>query len=237
MPYSVTEQDILSVPADAAVICIENCMEVSEDTPSQRLAEAGGEAFLSALRERRFLSVGRACAVSPCALPFRSVFATGAPQWRMGEACELVVLRLCYSALYALAREHGCRSIAMPFLSAAYYRFPQEEAVRIGLEEAGRANIETIFLAQTPELFRLSRKSYPKPKIVSYVGYYRDHAVFALDNGQYARVDLRPERRDVNIRPYVEPCYYNEADPSLPPLSEAEVSRLRRIYESEWDLH
>ena len=63
------------------------------------------------------------------------------------------------------------------------------------------------------------------------MGYYRDHAVFRLDSGQYARVDIRPEIRDVNIRPFVEPCYYNEADPSLPPLSAEEILRLRRIYE------
>ena len=35
----------------------------------------------------------------------------------------------------------------------------------------------------------------------------------------------------VSIRPYVEPCYYVEADPSMRPLSSAEVARLRAIYE------
>ena len=42
MSYRVTQADILSVKADAAVICIENTMAVSEDPVSQRLGEAGG---------------------------------------------------------------------------------------------------------------------------------------------------------------------------------------------------
>ena len=80
-------------------------------------------------------------------------------------------------------------------------------------------------------MYELSQRPYRKPQIVSYVGYYRDYAVFRLDSGNFAHVDVRPERRSVSIRPYVEPCYYVEADPSMRPLSSAEIARLRAIYE------
>ena len=231
MAYFVTQEDVLSVRADAVVVCLENTMTVSEDAASQRLGEAGGVRFQEALRHKRFLPVGSACAVDPSGLPFRHVLATGAPQWRLGEANEFLVLHRCYQSLYALAKKLDCSSVAMPFLSAAYYRFPQEDAVQIAREEAECAGVETIFLAQTAELYALSQKPYRKPQIVSYIGYYRDHAVFKLDNGLFARVDLRPEIRDVNIRPYVEACYYTEADPSLPALPEREIARVRSIYE------
>lgn len=231
MSYRVTQNDIFSAQADAAVICIENAMAVCEDPVSQALGRAGGDALRTALRRRRFLPVGSACAIEPCALPFQMLFAVGTPQWRNGESNELLVLRRCYEALYQLARETGCKSLAMPFLSAAYYRFPLSDAVLIAREEAGRANVDTIFLAATQELYDLSQTPCRRPEIVAYIGYYRDHAVFQLDNGSYARVDIRPEMRDVNIRPYVEPCYYNGADPSLPPLAPAEIERLRGIYE------
>lgn len=119
----------------------------------------------------------------------------------------------------------------MPFLSSSYYRFPLEEAVQIAREEAMRADADTVFLAATPALYELSQRPYRKPQIVSYVGYYRDYAVFALDNGYFAHVDVRPELKSVSVRPYVEPCYYMEADPSMRPLTPAEIARLRAIYE------
>ncbi len=237
MSYFVTREDILSVRADAAVVCIENTMAVSEDPVSQRLAEAGGKAFRSALAERRFLPVGYACEVPACGLPFRRVFATGTPQWRMGESHELIVLRLCYQAVFRLARELGCQSVAMPVLSAAYYRFPQDTAVRVAQEEAGKTDLTVIFSAPTQELYSLMQKTFTKPRIVSYLGYYRDAAVFELDNGQYARVDVRPELRAVNIRPFVEPCYYLVEDPAYPPLSAEEIARLREIYETVSDIN
>jgi len=231
MSYSVTQADILSVRADAAVICIENTMAVSADPVSQALGMAGGEKLRRALRSRRFLPVGSACAVDPCGLPFRHLFAVGTPQWRNGESNELLVLRRCYESLYCLARETGIGSLAMPFLSTAYYRFPLEEAVQIAREEAGRADIDTIFLTPTQALFDLSQKPYRKPQIVSYVGYYRDYGVFQLDTGQFAHIDVRPEMRSISIRPYVEPCYYVEADPSMLPLSPEEITRLRLLYD------
>ena len=231
MSYTVTQDDILSVRADAAVICIENTMAVSEDPVSQVLGETGGEDLLRALKRRRFLPVGSACAVEPCGLPFKRLFAVGTPQWRNGESNELLVLRRCYESLYALARETGCRSLAAPFLSTFYYRFPLKEAVQIAREEAMRVKTDTVFLAPEHTVYELSQRPYRKPQIVSYVGYYRDYAVFRLDSGNFAHVDVRPELRSVSIRPYVEPCYYVEADPSMQPLTSAEIARLRAIYE------
>lgn len=231
MSYTVTQDDILSVTTDAAVICIENTMAVSEDPVSQALGEAGGEDLRRALTRRRFLPVGSACAVESCGLPFKLLFAVGAPQWRNGESNELLVLRRCYESLYRLARETDCRSLAAPFLSTFYYRFPLEDAVRIAREEAMRVNTDTVFLTPEQTVYELSQRPCRKPQIVSYVGYYRDYAVFRLDSGNFAHVDVRPELKSVSIRPYVEPCYYVEADPSMQPLTSAEIARLRAIYE------
>ena len=67
------------------------------------------------------------------------------------------------------------------------------------------------------------------------MGYYRDHALFALDNGLFARVDLRPENRDVALIPYFEACYRAGNNPLQPPLPDEEIERLRRIYEeNDW---
>ena len=232
MSFTIMQKSILSVEADAAVLCIENPMVPSDGAVNQTLAQAGGEALLRALRDKRFLPVGRACAVEPGALPFRHLLAVAAPRWWDGEANELPVLHRCYASLYALAEELGCRSLATGFLSTFYYGFPKAEAVSVALAEAGKREIETVFVAETEELAALARNPGRKPKIAAYLGWHRDHAAFLLDNGQYAKVDLRPERRDVSVHRYLEACYFDGRTAPPSPLPEEEKARLMAIYEA-----
>ena len=103
--------------------------------------------------------------------------------------------------------------------------------MHIALRAAKGWEGETAFAADTEELLALSEKPWQKPRILSYIGYYRDHALFALDNGLFARVDIRPERRDADVIPYFEACYREGNNPLQRPLSKEEILRLRRIWE------
>ena len=234
MAIHVEQSDILSVHAQAAVLSLELTMGVHESPANRRLADACGEELHAAIRALRFLPAGSASIASGESMPFRHVILTVPPRWLTGKANELLVLRRCYESIYAAAEEAGIRTLVMPFLSTAYYRFPKEEAVHIALQEAGKSAADTVFIAESEELYSLSQKSYQKPDIAAYVGYYRDHAVFELENGQFARVNLHPEKREADVVPYVEACFHAGNNPLQPSLPDAEVARLRRIYE-EWD--
>ena len=231
MSYTVTQDKILNVRADAAVICIENQMIVTENPVSNQLAEVGGVRLLEDLLPRRFIPVGSACEIPTDTLPFAHIIAVAAPRWFNGESNEKLILGRCYASIYAIAEAFGIQTVAVPFLSTHYFRFPQAEAVEIAKIMADSAPCDTIFIAETPELYELSQTPYRKPKIVRYVGYYRDYAAFELDNGLYARVDIREEMRDVNVRPYVDSCFWNGFDPEQLPLPDEEIERLRQIYE------
>lgn len=231
MPYTVTENDILTIPAQAAVLALEMTGRVAMGPVGDRMARAGGETLKSALREAKFLSVGRAAVLEPCGLPFERLILTATPRFLTGKANELMMLRLCYESVFALAEELGVETLALPFLSAMYYHFPQEEAVHIALREAEKWPGKAVLVAETPELLALSRRPYRRPRIVSYVGWYRDHALFELDNGLYARVDLRPERREADMIPYFEACFRQGNNPLQPTLPEKEIARLQRIWE------
>ena len=231
MSSIVTQEDILSVRADAAVLGLEMTMSVAESPVGLRLAEAGGAALREAIRRQRFLAVGSAAAAGNCGLPFGQLLLTAIPRWLTGKANELLALRRCYESV-ALAESLGCCRLASPFLSAQYYHFPQAEAIHIALTAAEQTDLEVLFLAETPALFALSAQPYRRPQIVSYIGYYRDHALFELDNGLFARVDLRPEIRETAMIPYFEACYRAGNNPLQPPLPEAEITRLRHIWES-----
>ena len=235
MAFSVSEQDILRIPADAAVLPVEISLSVSDGLACRRLAEVGGEALRQALREKRFLPIGNSAELDPCGLLFRHLLITAVPRWLTGKANELLMLHRCYESSFDLAEQLGCRRVAMPFLSAMGYRFPQEDAVHIARQAARRRELEVVFAADSEALLRLGREAYRKPEIVSYIGYYRDHAIFALDNGLFARVDLRRELREVSVIPYFEASYREGNNPLQPPLPPEEIRRLRRIYdEVDW---
>lgn len=227
----VTLDDIMSLSADAAVLPLEMSGAPAEGKAAQALARAGGEALRDALRKLRFLAVGSAAVLDVPGLPFPNLIVTAVPRWLTGKANELLVLHRCYESVYALAQELGCRSLVSPFLCCCYFHFPQDDAVHIALRAAKGWEGETAFAADTEELLALSEKPWQKPRILSYIGYYRDHALFALDNGLFARVDIRPERRDADVIPYFEACYREGNNPLQRPLSKEEILRLRRIWE------
>lgn len=230
MPYRVTQEDILSLHTDAAAVSVELSLEISSTPVCRSVSAAGGEALSRAVKRRRFIPVGSAVEIEPCGLPFPHLFAVAAPVWLTGKANEMLVLHRTYESLFAAASEAGCGTLASPFFSSQAYRYPKDEAVRIAFAEAEKTALEVVFVADTPEIYELSRKPYRKPEIVSYVGWYRDHAIFELDNGLYARVDIRPEVTDVTLIPYFEACYRTGNNPLQPPLPDTEIARLRQIY-------
>ena len=237
MSYITTSDDILAVSADAAVLCIENAMVVTDAPSCLRMAEAGGDALRRALDEhKRFLPVGSAAVLpGPVVPPFAHALITAAPRWENTRGNELLILHRCYQNCFRLAEELGCQSVAMPFLSTFYYGFPQEDAIHIAYKEAGETALTVLFIADTPALYALSQTPYQKADIASYVGYYRDHAIFERTNGRYARVDIRPEITDVTLVPYFEACYRLGNNPLQKPLPDTEIQRLMALYrESEW---
>jgi O-acetyl-ADP-ribose deacetylase (regulator of RNase III) len=68
-------------------------------------------------------------------LPARHILHTVGPVWNGGGHGERELLASCYASCFALAREHGLRSLAFPAISCGAYRFPVELAVDIALRE------------------------------------------------------------------------------------------------------
>lgn len=231
MACTVTLDDILTLTAEAAVLPLEMTGVPTEGRAAQALAAACGEGLRPAIRRAGFLAVGSAEALTCPGQPFPHLIATAVPRWLTGKANELLALHRCYESVFRLASELGCRSIAMPFLSSCYYHFPLEDAVHIALRAAEKWEGKTIFAADTKELLDISKRPWRKPQILSYIGYYRDHALFALDNGLYARVDIRPERQEADVIPFFEACYRENNNPLQPKLPPEEIRRLRQIWE------
>jgi O-acetyl-ADP-ribose deacetylase (regulator of RNase III) len=68
-------------------------------------------------------------------LPARYVFHTVGPVWRGGENGEPELLASCYRSCFALAAEHGIRTLAFPAISCGIYGYPIEPATEIAVRE------------------------------------------------------------------------------------------------------
>ena len=61
----------------------------------------------------------------------RYIIHTVGPRYRDGRHGEGALLRSCYDSILHLAREKGCRSLAIPSISSGAYGFPKDEAYHI----------------------------------------------------------------------------------------------------------
>jgi O-acetyl-ADP-ribose deacetylase (regulator of RNase III) len=99
---------------------------------------AGGTEILeecSAIRAARgSLPAGQAVITRGGKLPARFVIHTVGPVWHGGGSGEEELLRGCYRACLALARERGLRSVAFPSVSTGAYGYPVKQAARAALE-------------------------------------------------------------------------------------------------------
>ncbi len=68
-------------------------------------------------------------------LPTQWVIHTVGPVWRDGQRGEDELLASCYRSCFALAEQHGIRTIAFPSISTGAYGFPMDRAARIAVRE------------------------------------------------------------------------------------------------------
>jgi O-acetyl-ADP-ribose deacetylase (regulator of RNase III) len=55
--------------------------------------------------------------------------------WHGGTDNEAGLLVSCYRSCFALAREHGLRTLAFPAISCGVYGYPVDQAVEIAMRE------------------------------------------------------------------------------------------------------
>ena len=100
-------------------------------------------------------------------LPAKHVIHTVGPVWHGGTRGEPEKLRSCYRRSFAVAREHGLKSIAFPAISCGVYGYPLGEACAIALEEAKAA------LESYPELERVVFVPFGPQALAAYQGAFR----------------------------------------------------------------
>jgi len=96
---------------------------------------AAGPELLEECRLLGGCKTGQAKLTKGYNLPSKYVIHTVGPMWDGGINGEPGHLAICYRSCFALAREHGLKTLAFPAISCGIYGFPVEIAAEIAMRE------------------------------------------------------------------------------------------------------
>lgn len=100
---------------------------------------AGPELQAECMKIMRGVFAGDAVATKAYRLSAKFVFHAVGPSWMGEDNGRSEALARTYRRCFALAEEHGVRSIAFPAISCGLFRFPVRLAAQIAVREAAAA--------------------------------------------------------------------------------------------------
>ena len=153
----IVRGDITAIAADAIVNAANEAL-LGGGGVDGAIHKAAGPELLDACRRIPEVRPGVRCPTGEARitpgfrLSARFVIHTVGPVWRGGHAGEPDLLASCYRSSLALARDHGCRTIAFPAISCGVYGYPIPDAARIAIETtaaflAGESGIDRVIFA------------------------------------------------------------------------------------------
>jgi O-acetyl-ADP-ribose deacetylase len=144
----VVEGDITKQAVDA-IVNAANTTLLGGGGVDGAIHRAAGPELLEECRKLGGCATGQAKITKGYRLPAKWVIHTVGPVWRDGQHGEDDLLASCYRSCFALAEQHGIRTIAFPSISTGAYRFPMDRAARIAVRETRE------FLERNPSVERV----------------------------------------------------------------------------------
>ncbi len=137
MAIEVRKCDITQLPVDA-IVNAANSSLLGGGGVDGAIHRAAGPELKEYNRGLGGCPTGEARISPGFRLPAKWIIHTVGPVWHGGDHGEPELLRAAYRNSFALAREHGVRSIAFPAISTGVYGYPKEAAARIAIDEMRR---------------------------------------------------------------------------------------------------
>ena len=145
MPFEIVRNDITKMKV-GAIVNPTNRALVPGGGLDAAVHKAAGPDLVSELQSIGSCQTGSAIITRGYNLPARYIIHTVGPVWHGGNRGEKDLLASCYANCLSLAKEHDCRSIAFPLISAGTFGYPKDEAMAVALDVISRFLLENDML-------------------------------------------------------------------------------------------